>query len=212
MSKFKKGDIVEVSKSSNKVLRLLKNKTQGKGEIINIVKGSYDKSTKKYVLDKYFVLLDNGVTVLECTKKDLTKISVTPIVSDNKETKFSYHLKTQDNHVITVVGVRTEEKEDKVMSTNLRHINGKGESHFISVFPQKVRRFVMGYSICHPVDVFDTEIGINGAYNRAKSKRRKMGELRSDNWTMLQDDQCEVLIKCEAEHIARNLHKYINRK
>lgn len=212
MSKFKKGDIVEVSKSSNRVLRLLKNKTQGKGEIINIVKGSYDKATKKYVLDKYFVLLDNGVTVLECAKKDLTKISVTPIVSDNKETKFSYHLKTQDNHVVTVVGVRTEEKEDKVMSTHIGHINGKGESHFISVLPQKVRRFVMGYSICHIEDVFDSETGIDIAYGRAKSKRRKMGELRSDNWTMLQDDQCEVLIKCEAEHIAKNLHKYINRK
>lgn len=210
MSKFKKGDIVEVSKSSNKVLRLLKNKTQGKGEIINIVKGSYDKSTKKYVLDKYFVLLDNGVTVLECAKKDLTKISVTPVVSDNKETTFYYHLKMADNHVITVVGVRTEEKEQSTKIFNLSFKNGDVQT--LHNFKVPVRRFVLGYSICHPEDVFDTGIGIEGAYNRAKSNNRKMGELRSNNWTMLQDDQCELLVKCEAEHIGRNLHKYINRK
>lgn len=29
---------------------------------------------------------------------------------------------------------------------------------------------------------------------------------------MLQDDQCEMLVKCEAEYIFNNIKKYINRK
>lgn len=212
MSKFKKGDIVEVSKSSNKVLRLLKNKTQGKGEIIKVVRGTYNKTTKKYTLDKYFVLLDNGITVVECAKKDLTKIPTEPIVSNDKEEKFSYYLNTESNHYITVVGVRTEKKENKFMTTNVSNVVGKGETHLISVIPQKMRRFSIGYSICHIDDVFDIETGFEVAYRRAKSEKRRMGYLETPCWTMLQDDQCKELVKNEAVHIAKNLHKYIDRK
>lgn len=212
MSKFKKGDFVAVSKSSNKVLRLLKNKTQGNGEVIKVVRGTYNKSTKKYTLDKYFVLLDNGITVVECTKKDLTKIPTEPIVSSNKEKKFSYRLNTESSHIITVVGVRTETKENKFMTTNINNMAGKGETHLISITPQKMRRFAIGYSICHPDEIFDAEIGIDVAYKRAKSEKRRMGYLETPCWTMLQNDQCEELVKNEAMHIARNINKYIDRK
>ena len=59
-------------------------------------------------------------------------------------------------------------------------------------------------------DEFDINIGVEVAKERALHK--PAGELRSNNWTMLQDDQCEMLVKCEAEYIFNNIKKYINRK
>ena len=61
-----------------------------------------------------------------------------------------------------------------------------------------------------------TNINNIGRYKVDVAKERALhkpaGELRSNNWTMLQDDQCEMLVKCEAEYIFNNIKKYINRK
>ena len=118
---------------------------------------------------------------------------------------------TKYNNIV-VVGIRTEEKEiaSKEMKTSVKFKGRTIPGIFTAKYTKPLRRFVIGYSICHSDDEFDMNIGVEVAKERALHK--PAGELRSNNWTMLQDDQCEMLVKCEAEYIFNNIKKYINRK
>lgn len=208
MSKFKIGDIVLVNQDTINI----------EGSIIRIEKGFYNKENGTYTLDKYYVSPTNYLsTDLICSKKEITlkKKEHTMTTSnldknnanDKKETLFY----TKHNNVV-VVGIRTEEKEiaTKEMKSSVkvkgRTINGT----FTAKYTKPLRRFVIGYSICHSDDEFDMNIGIEVAKKRALHK--PAGELRSNNWTMLQDGQCEMIVKCEAEYIFNNIKKYIDRR
>lgn len=205
MSKFKIGDIVLVNKDTINI----------EGEILKIEKGSYNKENGTYILDKYYVspinYLSNDII---CYKNEITlKRPKNNIKNDSlfktpkNATIFSYK---KEN--VIVVGIRTEEKEvfTKKMKTSV-NVNGKKvNGTFSANFKKPLKRFVIGYSICHADDEFDMAMGIEIAKKRAL--RKSSGELRSNSWTMLQDDQCDALIRCESEYILNNIEKYINRK
>lgn len=207
MSRFKIGDIVLINQDTINI----------EGSITRIEKGFYNKENGTYTLDKYYVSPTNYLsTDLICSKKEITlkkpknTISTSNLDENNANkanTIFSY---IKDN--IVVVGIRIEEKETftKKMKSSVKVKGRTIFGTFTTNYQKPLRRFVIGYSICHSDDEFDMNIGMEVAKERALHK--PAGELKSNNWTMLQDDQCEMLVKCEAEYIFNNIKKYINRK
>lgn len=208
MSRFKIGDIVLVNQDTINI----------EGSIIQIEKGFYNKENGTYTLDKYHVSPTNYLSnELICNKKEITlkkpknTVSIPKLGENNDKSKNETMFYTKYNNIV-VVGIRTEEKEiaSKKMKTSVKVKGRTIPGIFTTKYTKPLRRFVIGYSICHSDDEFDMNIGVEVAKERALHK--PAGELRSNNWTMLQDDQCEMLVKCEAEYIFNNIKKYINRK
>lgn len=208
MSKFKKGTLVQV-KEKNVV-----------GVINHITRGKYDFESGKSTSDIYHVNIidkhkeNNVMASIEAKKSDLVKVPTVEETFNNKVTIFScVKLVTNDDkkRTVLVVGIRTEETENIVETDSIfGKDNGKtieGTVQFIKKMP--LRRFVLGCSICHPDDEFDEETGIELAIKNAKNY--PLGELKSHNWTMLQDDQCEMMVQLEANYIGNNIDRYLNR-
>lgn len=204
MSRFKIGDKVAINQDTIDI----------RGTIKAIIPGSYNDETGKYVKDTYLVEDKATEQTVECTKDQLVLINrsspKTELEAKNKSKNETIFYTKYNN--IVVVGIRTEEKEiaSKEMKTSVKFKGKTIPGIFTAKYTKPLRRFVIGYSICHSDDEFDMNIGVEVAKERALHK--PAGELRSNNWTMLQDDQCEMLVKCEAEYIFNNIKKYINRK
>lgn len=210
MAKFRIGDVVSVNQDTIDI----------RGVIRKIEKGSYNKETKEYVLDTYHVVVGSGAneSFIDCNKHNLTLIERS--TSNEIKKLLSYGKKKDDNRSffytkhqnVFVLGIRYEEKEEvvKEIPTTKKLRGEEIQGTFVTIFNKPLRRFVIGYAICNAEDEFNMDKAFEIAERRAM--KRPAGELRSNNWTMLQDDQCELLVRCEAEHIAKNITKYTTKK
>jgi hypothetical protein len=63
-------------------------------------------------------------------------------------------------------------------------------------------------SICHPLDKFDEEVGINIAKGRIE-RGQDLGQLETSNVTMLTEDAIMAEILVKLNHIVNNIDEYI---
>ena len=117
--------------------------------------------------------------------------------------------KTGRSHVVTVVGEYTQFKEDFVEEVDMLTEDGVNCKVLKPIKKQK-RVLKLAYSICHPEDDFDKEEGIKVAKRRLK-QGNTIGELSSYDFTMLNPDQCEMMVLNEVGHIIKHIDTYILR-
>ena len=111
-------------------------------------------------------------------------------------------------HTVTVIGEYQQFKEDFVEE---RDIKVDGDFHKVLTPIKKQRRQLkLAYSICHPEDTFDVNMGIKIAKRRLK-RGDIIGELSSYNFTMLNPDQIDMLLLNEVSHISKHIDTYIER-
>lgn len=114
--------------------------------------------------------------------------------------------------VVTVVGKLVKEKVDYTDEFELDLVDEttgkrfKGEGKVERRKP--IKHFTMAYSICHPDDKFDSEIGTKIATSRLESK--PLGTVSSLNRTMLNEDMCNMMVFNELMYITKNIDKFID--
>ena len=131
-------------------------------------------------------------------------------------TKF-YHLYANavaadgKNHVVTVVGKlenRRKRKEFKepfpVDLENGSVVDGQ------LVYSRKVfnRKLTLGMSICHPLDRFDEEKGVEVAKSRINNGY-VLGELETSDVSMLTEDAVMAELLVKLQHITENIDDYL---
>lgn len=99
-----------------------------------------------------------------------------------------------EKHMVTVVGRFKRYREKRQENQPFRKI---------------VRELTLGYSICHPDDEFNQEIGENIAKRRLV--KQPIGTVKSYDITMLDSITCDLLVKNELSHIVKNIDKYIKK-
>ena len=112
-------------------------------------------------------------------------------------------------HYVTVVGKRVRETEHSIDETPVYNESGSEQGVLMFKVKNKIRRFSMGYAICHPDDEFNEEVGIRLAKRRIEYD--PIGTVESYNVTMLNDDQNEMMVLTELAHIIKNIDKYIQK-
>lgn len=203
-----------IKKNQHVVVFVEKDNFKTTGVVTEIRKGTYDKSTGEYSLDIYVVKGDVNGDTIYCNKSNLTKIDepakAETEVGKPKEEVFTASVQVGDR-VVTVVGVRKTVNDMKAryskVSTFYKDVKKEVEGVGFFVPMVKTKQFSIGHSICHPSDSFDERIGYEKAYNRAKVNNNRV--LTTTSWTMLQNDQCKMLVQHEAEYIANNIERFI---
>lgn len=115
------------------------------------------------------------------------------------------------NHVVTIVGKLVQSKKMTEFTESVpvefkpgAYINGELK------FSRNLfnRKLTLGMSICHPLDTFDVEKGVEIAKARIE-KGEILGALETSNVTMLTDDavQAELLVKLQ--YIIDHIDEYI---
>ena len=117
-----------------------------------------------------------------------------------------------EKHYVTVVGKFTQNYVPKEITQEVpvevkpgTIVNGK-----LTYNKRTLHRVLtVGVSICHPLDKFDEEVGINIAKGRI-ARGQDLGQLETSNVTMLTEDaiMAEVLVKLN--HIVENIDEYIS--
>lgn len=128
-----------------------------------------------------------------------------------------YHLyakaasKDGSNHIVTVVGKleKTREPVEFKEDVPVEYKPGAfvdGELRYTKkVFKRKL---TLGLSICHPLDRFDEEVGVEIAKGRIE-RGETLGSLETTSVTMLTEDavQAELLVKLQ--YIVDNIDEYL---
>lgn len=129
-----------------------------------------------------------------------------------------YHVygktKTDDGkeHVVTVVGkfeqTRNQEEVKEVVDVEtLPNIYVKGDLTY--KVKQLKRKLTLGVSICHPLDDFDEEVGVEIAKKRIEN-RQDVGSLETSNATMLTEDAIIAELVTKLNWIMSNISDYIS--
>lgn len=120
--------------------------------------------------------------------------------------------KNGQDHYVTVVGKFTQSKVTETIPTSMTVIDERRKQHeglLITDYKKKVRSFTMAKAICDPRDTFSFEEG-----QRIAKKRIEEGEVigtqTSEDITMLNDDQCQLLVFGEVNHIIQHIDEYIS--
>jgi hypothetical protein len=115
------------------------------------------------------------------------------------------------NHVVTVVGKlenRRKRKEFKepfpVDLENGSVVDGQ------LVYSRKLfnRKLTLGMSICHPLDRFDEEKGVEVAKSRINNGY-VLGELETSDVSMLTEDAVMAELLVKLQHITENIDDYL---
>lgn len=117
--------------------------------------------------------------------------------------------KNGERHVVTVVGEFKRFKEKRVKDTTITLEDGK-EAVVLEQISRKKRTFKMAYAICHPEDEFNQEIGEKIAKRRLK-QGEIIGTVSTFDVTMLNDDQCELMVFGETCHIINQIDHYLEK-
>lgn len=130
-----------------------------------------------------------------------------------------YHVygkvKTDDGkeHVVTVVGKfeQLREKQEFNEEVDVEVVPTKFvKGNLTYNVKQLKRKLTLGVSICHPLDDFDEEVGVEIAKKRIEN-RQDVGSIETSSVTMLTEDaiMAELLVKLNyiMEHIEEYLPK-----
>ena len=115
------------------------------------------------------------------------------------------------NHVVTVVGKLEQGKKTVEFTENVpievkenSYVNGelKYSRRIMS------RKLTIGASICHPLDRFDLEKGIEIAKARIE-KGDDLGVLETSSVTMLTDDAIMAELLVKLQYMINNIDEYL---
>lgn len=115
--------------------------------------------------------------------------------------------KNGDVHVVTVVGVLETWRERVVNNDVVKYVNLNGnEREGVLLTSNKVlkKKLTMSFSICHPMDEFDENVGIGIAKRRIK-EGRTLGTLETTCLTMLHENSIEAILKAELKTLIDNI-------
>lgn len=115
------------------------------------------------------------------------------------------------NHIVTVVG-KLEQKRKQTMFTDNVSVPVKPGSVVdgVLMYTKKAfnRKLTIGMSICHPLDEFNEETGIEVAKSRIK-RGDNLGHIETSSVTMLTEDAIMAELFVKLQHIIDNIDKYL---
>jgi hypothetical protein len=115
------------------------------------------------------------------------------------------------NHVITVVG-KLEQGKKTVEFTERIPVEVKENSYVNGElkYSRRImnRKLTIGASICHPLDRFDLEKGIEIAKARIE-KGDDLGVLETSSVTMLTDDAIMAELLVKLQYMINNIDEYL---
>lgn len=115
-----------------------------------------------------------------------------------------------NEHIVTVVGEYTQTKEEEIKSEIVSVVNDNFQNvDGVLTYPQtkKHRTLTYSYSICHPDDNFNEELGVELAKKRLR--HRPLGKLETDMVTSLCKDQIKLILFGELHYIIENIEKFL---
>ena len=123
--------------------------------------------------------------------------------------------KNGEEHIVTIVGQYLKTKETDIVTENANKVlkinnypNLFVDSAILSAPQTKtVRTLTYAFSICHPSDIFNEEIGVEIAKRRIKEF--PLGQMKTDMITTLCPDQIKWILFGELKHVMDNIDKYI---
>lgn len=115
------------------------------------------------------------------------------------------------NHVVTVVGKL--EQGTKVKEFNETVPVEVREGSFVDgklTFKRKMfgRKLTLGLSICHPLDTFDEEYGVEVAKGRIE-RGETLGSLETSSVTMLTEDAVMAELLVKLQYVMDNIDKFL---
>jgi len=117
-----------------------------------------------------------------------------------------------DEHYVTVVGKFEQSRKEKIVQ-DVVPVETKPNTIVDGILTYGVknlnRKLTLGVSICHPLDKFDEEVGINIAKGRI-ARGQDLGQLETSNVTMLTEDAIMAEILVKLNHIVENIDEYIS--
>ena len=132
------------------------------------------------------------------------------------KTKF-YHVygkTTTDNgqtHLITIVG-KLEQKRKRTEVKEKFSLEVKPNSFVDAEMKYKIKRLnrklTLGMSICHPLDDFDEEVGVEIAKKRI-NKGLVLGSIETSDVTMLTEDAIMAELVVKLNHVMENITEYL---
>ena len=117
-----------------------------------------------------------------------------------------------DEHYVTVVGKFEQSRKEEIVQ-DVVPVETKPNTIVDGILTYGVknlnRKLTLGVSICHPLDKFDEEVGINIAKGRI-ARGQDLGHLETSNVTMLTEDAIMAEILVKLNHIVENIDEYIS--
>jgi len=117
-----------------------------------------------------------------------------------------------DEHYVTVVGKFEQSRKEEIVQ-DVVPVETKPNTIVDGILTYGVknlnRKLTLGVSICHPLDKFDEEVGINIAKGRI-ARGQDLGQLETSNVTMLTEDAIMAEILVKLNHIVENIDEYIS--
>lgn len=115
-------------------------------------------------------------------------------------------------HVVTVVGKFEQSRENtevsEIVDVETKPNNFvKGELKYN--VKQLKRKLTLGLSICHPLDKFDEEVGVEIAKSRIRNGY-DIGSIETHNVTMLTEDAIMSELLCKLNYIIGHITEYIS--
>lgn len=116
-----------------------------------------------------------------------------------------------DEHYVTVVGKFEQSRKEKIVQ-DVVPVETKPNTIVDGILTYGVknlnRKLTLGVSICHPLDKFDEEVGINIAKGRI-ARGQDLGQLETSNVTMLTEDAIMAEILVKLNHIVENIDEFL---
>lgn len=110
-------------------------------------------------------------------------------------------------HIVTMVGEFTQKKVEKPSVDEIIMDETHKKGVLITTNKVKERTLKYAFSICHPDDTFNEEMGKRIALRRLK--KDPLGVLKSENITCLCEDQCKLIVFGELQHVVKNIDHYL---
>ena len=116
-----------------------------------------------------------------------------------------------DEHYVTVVGKFEQSRKEEIVQ-DVVPVETKPNTIVDGILTYGVknlnRKLTLGVSICHPLDKFDEEVGINIAKGRI-ARGQDLGQLETSNVTMLTEDAIMAEIIVKLNHIVENIDEFL---
>lgn len=115
-------------------------------------------------------------------------------------------------HIVTMVGEYVQENEYDIAEDIVDVVDEFDEHKVVQgvlTYPTKKRKRTLTYSfsICHPDDEYNEDIGVKIAMRRIK--RNPLGRLETNLITTLCKDQINLILFGELNYVIDNIDKYI---
>lgn len=116
-----------------------------------------------------------------------------------------------EEHVVTIVGKFEQKRKNMPIkeSVDVEALNGsfvKGELNYN--IKKLNRKLTLGLSICHPMDKFDEEIGVEIAKSRI-NKGITLGSLETSDVTMLTEDAIFAELMTKLNYVIGHIEEYL---